>query len=330
MRRGNGDGSIFKLGGKRRRPYAVRVTIGWTDDGKQKYKYLSYHENKTDAKAALREYLLQPQKIKLERQTLGMIFEAMIEKADFSKGTKEQYRGGFKLLASLHNKGIAEIELEEIEAILEQHNPSAQKKIKKALSNCYKHAMRYDYVSKNLADFIEVKTEKAKERVPLTVKEISQLWEYLGTQRYDDIPIMLLYSGLRISELLELRTENIDLKNKTINIIKSKTAAGIRVLPIHEKIYPLIEKRYNKSNSHLIIHDGKPLGYSQYLSSYWIVKGHTPHDTRHTFITHLSKCSSDTLAIKKIVGHATSDITEHYTHRTIEELSEVINTLEYK
>ena len=101
MRRGNGDGSIFKLGGKRRRPYAVRVTIGWTDDGKQKYKYLSYHENKTDAKAALREYLLQPQKIKLERQTLGMIFEAMIEKADFSKGTKEQYRGGFKLLDDL-------------------------------------------------------------------------------------------------------------------------------------------------------------------------------------------------------------------------------------
>ena len=37
-RRGNGDGSIFKLSGRSRRPYAVRVTVGWTDDGKQKYK----------------------------------------------------------------------------------------------------------------------------------------------------------------------------------------------------------------------------------------------------------------------------------------------------
>ena len=38
MRRGNGDGSIFKLSGKRRRAYAVRITIGWSEDGKQKYK----------------------------------------------------------------------------------------------------------------------------------------------------------------------------------------------------------------------------------------------------------------------------------------------------
>ena len=69
MRRGNGEGSIFKLSGKRRKPYAVRVTIGWTDDGKQKYKYLGYYTNKTDAKKTLREYLLQPEKIKLEKQT---------------------------------------------------------------------------------------------------------------------------------------------------------------------------------------------------------------------------------------------------------------------
>lgn len=330
MRRGNGDGSIFKLGGKRRRPYAVRVTIGWTDDGKQKYKYLSYHENKTDAKAALREYLLNPQKLKLEKQTLKTIFEKMLEKSDFSKGTIEQYRGGFKLLESLHNRNIAEIELEELETLFEGKNPSAQKKMKKALSNCYKHAMRYDYVSKNLADFIGVKEEKAKERIPLTIEEIAQLWKYQGTQRYDDIPLILLYTGLRISELLELRTENVDLKNKSINIVKSKTAAGIRVLPIHEKIYPLIEKRYNKNSSHLIIHDGAPMGYSQYLSSYWIVKNHKIHDTRHTFITHLSKHSADTIAIKKIVGHATKDITEHYTHRTLEELRAEINKLEYK
>ena len=50
MRRGNGDGSIFKLSGKRRRPYAVRITVGWSDDGKQKYKYIGYYANKTEAK----------------------------------------------------------------------------------------------------------------------------------------------------------------------------------------------------------------------------------------------------------------------------------------
>lgn len=41
IRRGNGEGSTIKLSGKRRKPYAVRVTVGWTADGKQKYKYVS-------------------------------------------------------------------------------------------------------------------------------------------------------------------------------------------------------------------------------------------------------------------------------------------------
>ena len=331
MRRGNGDGSIFKLSGKRRKPYAVRVTVGWTDDGKQKYKYIGYYEGKTEAKNALREYLLNPEKQKLERQTLKMIFENMLEKSDFSKGTREQYAGGFKLLAPLHNKNIQDIELEEIESIIDQQQAlSAQKRIKKALSNCYKYAMRYDYVSKNLADFINVKTEKAAEKVPFTLAEIRELWRFVGTERFDDIPLILLYSGLRISELLELRTENVDIENKTMSIEKSKTAAGIRVVPIHEKIMPFVEKRYNKNNSHLITLDGKEMTYSQFNRSYWKIKNHTIHETRHTFITHLQKYSNDAIAIKKIVGHAVSDITEHYTHRTLDELRAELSKLEYK
>ena len=329
-RRGNGDGSIFKLSGKRRKPYAVRVTVDWTEDGKQKYKYIGYYENITDAKNALREHLLHPEKVKAEKHTLKSVFENMIEKSDFAEGTKQQYIGGFKQLQPLHNKNIAEIELDEIEEILEQHVPNGQKRIKKTLSNCYKYAMRYDYVSKNLADFITVKTEKSAERIPFTVEEIKKLWQYVGTERFDDLPLILLYTGLRISELLALRTENIDLENKTISVMKSKTAAGIRVLPIHDKILPFVQKRYNANNTHLITLNGKEMTYSQYLSSYWKIENHTIHETRHTFITHLQKCSNDNIAIKKIVGHAVSDITEHYTHRTIDELRAVMNTLEYK
>lgn len=126
MRRGNGEGSIFKLSGKRRKPYAVRITIGWTDDGKQKYKYLGYYTNKTDAKKTLREYLLQPEKIKLEKQTLKSVFEKMMEKSSFSDGTREQYQGAFKKLESLQNKNIAEIELDEIESIVETQTPSVK------------------------------------------------------------------------------------------------------------------------------------------------------------------------------------------------------------
>lgn len=329
MRRGNGDGSIFKLSGKRRNPFAVRVTIGWTEEGKQKYKYIGYYPTKTEAKKALNEYIIAPEKIKLEKFTLKNVFENMIEKSDFSDGTKQQYTSGFKCLESLHNKNIDEITLEEIEEIVDTHVISAQKRIKKTLSNCYKYAMRYEYTSKNLADFINVKTEKPKEKIPYTPQEVEKLWKYVGTARYDDIPLILLYSGLRISELLELKNENVDLENRTMNITKSKTQAGIRIVPIHDKIFPLIEKRYKQGNVHLITLNSKKMGYKQFARSYW-QQEHTIHETRHSFITFLSKSTSDTIAIKKIVGHASDDITEHYTHRTLDELKEVINTLEYK
>ena len=168
MRRGNGDGGIFKLSGKRRKPYAVRITTGWTDEGKQQYKYIGYFENKTTAKKALNEYLINPQTINIV--TFADVFENMLKKSDFSPSTERQYKSAFKQLSELHNKNINEIQLDQLEAIVERHTPSIQLRLKNTLSNCYKYAMRYDYVSKNLADFLNVKTVKAKERSVFTVK----------------------------------------------------------------------------------------------------------------------------------------------------------------
>lgn len=53
MKNPNGYGSVFKLGGNRRRPYCARVTVGWTDDGKQQYKNIGYFEERADAMIAL-------------------------------------------------------------------------------------------------------------------------------------------------------------------------------------------------------------------------------------------------------------------------------------
>lgn len=329
MRRGNGDGSIYKLSGKRRKPYAVRVTIGWTTEGKQKYKYIGYYSSKTDAKKALAEYLANPEKIQIERQTLESVFNAMLEKSDFTEGTKKQYISGFKKLEPLYRRPINEIKLEDIEDIMEPETPNTQARIKKTLANCYKYAMKYEYVTRNLTEFIEVKTQAAKEKQVFTPEEIKSLWVNMKTVRHGDIPIILLYTGLRISELLGIRTEDVNLKDSTLFIHESKTAAGVRTIPIHETIRPLIEKRYDDKNKYLFMNGGRKLPYSTYMREFWKVSNHTPHEARHTFITELSKVTDDSVSIKKIVGHALTDITDHYTHRTMDELKEIINKLKY-
>lgn len=155
------------------------------------------------------------------------------------------------------------------------------------------------------------------------------MWENVGTKPNDDIPLILLYTGMRISELLDMENENVNLKDKYMDIVKSKTDAGRRRVPIHEKIMPIITARHNHNNRYLITQQNKKLSYANYFSTYWHLHPHTIHETRHTFITHMNKTGVNDLTLKRIVGHANKDITEHYTHRNMDELLDAINKLDY-
>ena len=58
---------------------------------------------------------------------------------------------------------------------------------------------------------------------------------------------------------------------------------------------------------------------------------HTPHETRHAFITRTKDYNINEYALKKIVGHEVRDITEKiYTHRTIDTLLDEINKIKFK
>lgn len=330
MRRGNGDGSVFKLSGKRRKPWAVRVTVGFTDEGKQKYKYIGYYENKSQAKNALMKYLTDPHDINDEKMTLKMVFDAMIEKSKLADSTALQYTSRFRKLELLHNKEIDKVTLAELEEIISKETPAVQSGIKKALSKCYLYAMKHKYVQENVVQFLETESVTVqRQKVPFSVEEITALWEKLGTQENDDVAIILLYTGMRIGELLDMEIRNVNLDEKYMFVEKSKTKAGIRKVPIHDKILPIIKKRYEQGNKYLITQNGHKIRYMTYLRHFWKNENHTIHETRHTFVTHMNKCGIDDLTIKRIVGHANKDVTENYTHRTQLEMLNAINVLQY-
>ena len=328
-KRGNGEGSVFKLGGKRKKPYAARVTIGWTNDGKQKFKYLSYHTTIREAKAALREYLVNP--YNLDKHTLASVFEAWFEKAELKESTAYNHQNAFKKLAPLHKKEISKITLKELENVLSNYKPTVQNTIRKTLRNCFKYALKHDYVTKDITKHLEVdKHTNVKEINIFTPSEIDELWANVGQSYFDDIPLFLLYTGLRISELFNIKISDVDIANKTINITDSKTKNGIRVLPIHHKLIPLVKRRYNHDNTYLIVNRfGNQVDYTNFIRYHWKVN-HTRHEARHTFVSYLTKCVDDRVSVKLLVGHSKKDITDHYTHRSIEELADAINRLEYK
>lgn len=133
---------------------------------------------------------------------------------------------------------------------------------------------------------------------------------------------------------MELTKDNVYLRQKYIKITKSKTRSGLRVIPIHEKIFPLIIRRMNMPGKFLICHNEKPYNYSTYCTLWHkimiLIKAHqhTTHDCRHTCATLMDNVEINYNAKRRILGHACSDVTNGvYTHKDIRQLRKAINKI---
>lgn len=340
MRNTNGYGSVIKLSGKRRRPYAVRITAGWTDDGRQKFKYISYHQKKTEALLALAEFNRNPHDIDAARITFAEIYERWSEKEfrTLSESAAKTYRSAYKHCEPLYNKVFKELRTQHLQSVITSiEAPSMKETTKYLFQKSYRFALENDIVQKDYSQFVKLpKKPPAKKKVPFTPEEINYLWENKDAIKYADFTLILLYTGMRIGELLAINKSDVNLEKRYM-VGGSKTDAGKeRVIPLHKRIVPLLEKRINEAENEWLFPNkrGLRLQYSPFMKYHWPnlmqdIKGeHTPHDTRHTFVSNMDRLGVRKLNIQRIVGHKDADITEHYTHKLIEELIADVDRLD--
>lgn len=343
-KRYNGGGSIYKMGGKvkRSKPWRVRVTIGWTDDGKQLFKDLGYFATRKDAENCLTEHHNNYQlDMNLYNITLSQVYEKWMKEFNHkvSDSSLKQHRTAFKHLTTLHNLPMMTIRRQHILDILTGHTVNVQKRILTTLRYLYHWSIVNDVnIKVNYAALIkpgDAPTIEAKtiDREIYTDDEIKELWKHEGKMYYD-ITLILLYSGMRISEILELNTENIDLANN-IMVGGNKTEAGIdRDIPIHPKIKPIIQRYLSAGKPFLFYNSkGRPLSYKTCREN-WKELPHfvnrTFHETRHTFITRLRKFKVDLNKIQMIVGHDNEKETiDIYTHIEFKELYDIVVKIDY-
>ena len=150
--------------------------------------------------------------------------------------------------------------------------------VKAMLCHLYKYAIENDISDKDYAQFIDltVYSKKDKENKeplhkPFTDDEINALWKNSD----DDaaaVTLIMIYTGVRISELLNLKKADIHLSEQWFHVTKSKTAAGVRDVPTADKIVPLFERFISRSGEYLITDSGKKLTYSdgQFMFFYQI------------------------------------------------------------
>lgn len=223
---------------------------------------------------------------------------------------------------------VSDIRSRHIKGMMEQSglSPNVKARIKSVFNLMLDYAVEYEICDKNYArDFNneEIPDSNINHHIAFTDDEMSTLWSNTDT---DLVKILLIqcYGGWRPQELCKIEVSNVNITSKFI-IGGMKTEAGTnRRVPIHSKILPFVQSFYNDAifnGRKYLFDDG--LTYNKYrhrLNALFKTLGlnteHRAHDGRKHFITMAKKYQVDEYAIKFIVGHSVSDITEKiYTER---------------
>lgn len=348
MKLPNGFGSIQKLPGNRRNPYRVTKTIGWDEiTGKQIRKTIGYFESKVKALQELAIYNENPYDIDTRNITVEKLHQKWEDEKypKIAYKTKQVYNMCWNYCKDIKDMPFINIKLTHLQSIVDSmgNKWSAKKAFKNLWNQLFDYAIKNDINIKKYSTYIDIGKKTTKlERIPFEKWEIDKMWENIDRMDYIDTILILIYTGLRINELLDIKIENVNIEEEYMRGGMKTLAGTNRIIPLHKKIIPLIRKYYDKSVEigckYLIANSlGNQMKYSNYRREKWdkmmeqleLNKDHKPHDTRHTFSTMMDRTPANKLCTKRILGHSSTDITEKvYTHKDIKDLIEAVNYLD--
>ena len=327
----------MKLSGNRRKPYWVRKTVGWNDKGHPKYETIGYYATREEGLIALAEYNKDPWDINGGKITLEEHFNNWCEKKlpKLGKASQASLKSAFKHTKALWNMKYKDIKSFHMQDCIDNcgKSYSIQAHIKNLFGHLDNFALEIDLITKAYSQLLKSESVPETEKVPFTDEEVERLWKYKDEPWVDTV-LIFLYTGFRISELFEMKCENVNLKERTMTGgTKTKAGKG-RIVPIHSKIFPLIKKRYDEGNEYLISSNGKSIPTITYRN-YWkkimddLEMNHTPHECRHTFRSKLDSVNANKRCIDLMMGHKSKDVGERvYTHKTLDELREAIELIQ--
>lgn len=356
MRLPNGFGQISEIKGRNlRNPFRVMVTVGKDENGRPICKTLKpqgYFATYNEAYAALVEYNKTPYDLRTTT-TVSELYDSWSTRHYpqlVGDSLVKSYKTAWKRCSQISTMRVVDVRPRHMKACIEQApSPTTKKLVKMLLNLMFDYAVEHDMAERNYARSFELSKNiqrqaaaQRREHVAFTKSELARLWEHVDSVSYADVVLVQCYMGWRPRELGLLRLENINL-DKWCIIGGMKTASGtMRTVPIHERIRPLVKRRYNEAMANdreylfnCLDSGNGMLTYDKYSTRFASVMrrlgldGHRPHDPRKTFVTMCKNAGVDEYAIKHMVGHAISDITESvYTERSIDWLAEELSRIE--
>lgn len=266
--------------------------------------------------------------------TLRQLFNEWlpIHSQSISRSAVNSYHIAFKHISNISDMSITDIHFQHLQNVIDSMHVkglsySSCKKVRTVLNQLFNYAIIKDYPITNYALHLNLGPNiPTIQRRVFTRQQINKLWA-IDTS-YSHMILILLYTGLRIGELLNLRRQDINRRSSYLIVRHAKTKAGEgRIIPIHHRIMPIIEHLYINSGDYLFT-----ISYTSFRKHFQdIMKQlnckHTIHDTRHTFASLLDAVAPPN-NLRSLLGHKQGDITTRvYTHKTIRELRKTIELL---
>jgi integrase/recombinase XerC len=187
---------------------------------------------------------------------------------------------------------------------------------------------------------------KTSKRLPVFVEQVSmnKLFDEIefgeGYPAIRDRLILEMFyaTGMRLSELVNLKEEDLDLYKNVLKVTGKRNKQ--RIIPFSGNLVELLKFyletkrkifRNDEQNAHLFVTNKGEKLYpkmvyrmvNHYLNLVTTISKRSPHVIRHTFATHMLNNGADLNAIKEILGHANLAATQVYTHNTIEKLKSI-------
>lgn len=228
--------------------------------------------------------------------------------------------------------------------VKEEYTPRSVGRKLASLRSFFKYLLREEIITSNPA--LNIASPRLNKILPNYLSKdemhkLLQLPDPSGMEGRRDLLILKMFysTGLRVSEVAQLKMQNINFGEGTLRILGKRNKT--RVIPlgrnlIHDlKIYvsqrKSLERKDMEYTDYLFVKPNREPFTRQQIAS--IVNSYIkrvtdkkkahPHALRHTFATHLLDEGADLMAVKELLGHSSLSTTQVYTHVSVEHLKRV-------
>lgn len=331
----NGYGCVTKLKGKRSRPWMIKVTV-YNEEGRARQVPIDYAETEEQANIILAQYNNNPWNIDRNKVTLVELYNRWCKIKLPNLGTSSQgtLKAAFKHCSKYYGVKYRALRAYQMQDCIDSCECSYS--TKGAIKNLWGHLDRFafecDIIEKMYSTLTTTPQVPDTKRLPFTDQQITALWK-IKDEPWVNTVLIYIYTGFRLTELLNMKTEQVNMKDQYFQGgIKSSAGKG-RIVPIHPRILPFVKDLVSQGNEYLFTYQNKKISKSNYYKL-WdevmkkIDANKTPHEARHTFETNLDNARGNRKCIDMLMGHKSKDVGNRvYNHKTIDQLRDTINLL---